>query len=80
MCVVTSYVHDSLPPIGGESKSGSTRSCRWEAESSGRTTTIECFVFAIGMVLRLLLDVLSGGGGAGGLDFWHVGSRRRKNT
>jgi len=35
MCVISSYVHDSLTSIGGESNSGSTRSCHWEAESSG---------------------------------------------
>ena len=69
VCIMSSYVHDSLPPIGGESNSGSTRSCRWEAESTGRAASIKCFVFGIG--------IGTGGlGGAGGLDVWRVGSRR----
>jgi hypothetical protein len=49
VCIISSDVHDSLPPIGGESNSGSTRRCRWETESLGRTTTIESFVFGIGI-------------------------------
>ena len=52
VCITSSYVHDSLPPIGGESNSGSTRSFHWEAESSGRTT-IECFVFGIGIGIEI---------------------------
>jgi len=49
VCIISSYVRDSQSPIGGESNLGSTRSCRWEAESSGRTTIIECCVFGIGI-------------------------------
>jgi len=41
--------NDAPSPIGGESNSGSARSCHWEAESSGRTTIIECFVFGVGI-------------------------------
>ena len=53
VCVISSCVHDLLPPIGGGNNSGSTRSCRWEGESSGRKTIIEPFVFGIGIGTKI---------------------------
>ena len=69
VCIISSYVHDSLPPIGGGSNSGLTRSCRREAESAGRAVSIKCIIFGIGIGTGEL-------GGAGGLDVRRAGSRR----
>ena len=69
---------NSLPPVGGGNSSGTEGSCRWEAESSGRTTmSIECFVFGVGIGTEMAVWHSEWLAGWCRRDVWYAGWRRR---